>query len=62
MRKEPVTFKVEPIYTDEQGAWRVYALAYAAGEKKADRENKLLMGQLNEEPDIDAASVGRRVN
>ena len=65
--EEPVTFKVEPIYTDEQGL-SGYTLPFSASvrirmrfavvnavsaeekkaEKETDRENKLLMGQLNE--------------
>ena len=46
--EEPVTFKVEPIYTDEQGLSGYTLWLTQQGEKETDRENKLLMGQLNE--------------
>lgn len=58
--EEPVTFKVEPIYTDEQGLSGYTLWLTQQGEKETDRENKLLMGQLNESRILMAASVGRR--
>ena len=46
--RRAVTFKVEPIYTDEQGLSGYTLWLTQQGEKETDRENKLLMGQLNE--------------
>ena len=41
MRKEPVTFKVEPIYTDEQGLSGYTLWLTQQWRKETDRENKL---------------------
>ena len=52
--EEPVTFKVEPIYTDEQGLSGYTLWLTQQGEKET------IDGTIEREPDIDAASVGRR--
>ena len=67
--EEPVTFKVEPIYTDEQGLSGYTLWLTQQGEKDREfflsqrfehRLSYILDGTIEREPDIDAASVGRR--
>lgn len=45
---EPVTFKVDPLYSCEQGLCGYSLWLTQQGEPELNRENKLLMGQLSE--------------